>query len=329
MASLRGPRVGVDVGGTKCLAVAIDDDNNVIAECRLPTPRGGGSVSALVPAIIGAISDIEAVVGESTSVGVGVPGLVTNDGILRAAPNLDGVVDLDIATAVSSEVGKAVAVENDATCGALAEWQVGVAQGATEIAFVSLGTGIGGGLISNGSIQRGRHGYAAEFGHMVVASDGPTCPCGQRGCWERYASGSGLTRLAQQRAGEGRLRRLVEQAGGSPWMVRSEDVLNMEQGADEDTDALMDEFTRWVALGLVNLSHAVDPEVFVIGGGVGSALGSRLELVRHFFADLIYQSQQRELPRILQAKLGEYAGAVGAALLTDWRGDFASRAERG
>jgi len=103
----------------------------------------------------------------------------------------------------------------------------------------------------------------------------------------------------------------------------------MEQRADEDTDALMDEFTRWVALGLVNLSHAVDPKVFVIGGGGGRALGSGLELVRHFFADLIYQSQQRELPRILQAKLGEYAGAVGAALLTDWRGDFVSRAERG
>ncbi len=329
MASPRGPRIGVDVGGTKCLAVAIDDDSKVIAELRLPTPRGDHSVEALITTVIGAITDIEQSVGECATIGVGVPGLVTHDGVLRAAPNLDGVIDVNVAALISDGVGKSVVVENDATCGALAEWQAGAARGATDIAFVSLGTGIGGGLITDGEMQRGRHGYAAEFGHIVIDPTGTECPCGQRGCWERYASGSGLAYLAQQRGQEGRLRRVVEHAGGDAALIRSEHVLGIQVGVDDETEDLMSDFARWIAVGLVNLAHVVDPEVFVIGGGVGSSLGPRLEAVRSAFVDLIYQSQQRELPGILLAELGEYASAIGAALLPSWRGDFARRAEQG
>jgi glucokinase len=327
--SQRGPRIGVDVGGTKCLAVAIDDDSKVIAELRLPTPRGDRSVEALITTVVGAIAEIEQLVGDCASIGIGVPGLVTHDGVLRAAPNLDGVIDVEVANLISDGVGKSVVVENDATCGALAEWQAGAARGATDIAFVSLGTGIGGGLITDGVMHRGRHGYAGEFGHIVIDPTGPECPCGQRGCWERYASGSGLVHLAQQRGQEGRLRLVVEIAGGDPARIRSEHVLGIQVGVDGETEDLMSDFARWVALGLVNLAHVVDPEVFIIGGGVGSSLGSRLDSVRSFFVDLIYQSQQRELPVILPAELGEYAGAIGAALLQSWRGDFSRRAERG
>lgn len=328
MASQRGPRIGIDVGGTKCLAVAIDDHDHVIAEVRSSTPRGDGSVDELVPAVVSAIRELGEVVGESATIGVGVPGLVSHDGVLRAAPNLDGVIDVEVARLISAEVGMSVVVENDATCGALAEWQVGAARGATDVAFVSLGTGIGGGLIVNGAIQRGRHGYAAEFGHIVVDPTGPSCPCGQRGCWERYASGSGLAYLAQQRAEHGQLNSVLERAGGSVEMIRSEHVLEVEVGVDHEIDALVADFARWVALGLVNLAHVVDPEMFVIGGGVGSAFGSRLEMTRSSFVDLIYQPQQRELPEIVPAKLGEYASAIGAALLPGWRGDLVAQAER-
>lgn len=328
MTSARGSRIGIDVGGTKCLAVAIDDENSVIADLRLSTPRGEGSVEALLSTVISAIGEIQQSVGESASIGVGVPGLVTHGGVLRAAPNLDGVVDVDIATRISAGVGAPVVIENDATCGALAEWQIGAAQGSTDVAFVSLGTGIGGGLIVNGEMYHGRHGYAAEFGHIIVDPTGPECPCGQRGCWERYASGSGLAALAQQSAREGRLRLVVDRAGGHPSQVRSEHVLAVEQGGDEDTDRLINEFSRWVALGLVNLAHAVDPEVFVIGGGVGSSLGARLDAVRSSFAEIVYKPKQRELPEIVPAELGEYASAIGAALLPGMRGDFTSALER-
>ena len=327
MASRGGPRIGVDVGGTKCLAVAIDDDCQVIYECRRPTPRGDGSIGALVAAVIEAVIEIELSVGPSISTGVGVPGLVAHGGVLRAAPNLDGVADVKIGDQLSRAVGRPVVVDNDATCGALAEWRVGAGQGFTDVAFISLGTGIGGGLVSRGAMHRGNHGYAGEFGHMMVDPMGPRCPCGQRGCWERYASGSGLAYLAQKRARQGRLGRVVELVNGDVELIRSEHVLDISRVGDAETQDLMREFATWIAIGLVNLAHVVDPEVMVLGGGVGSSLGDSLEAVRSAFFELIYQPQQRQLPTIVLAELGEQAGAIGAALLSELSGDFALEVE--
>ena len=322
MTSRGGPRIGVDIGGTKCLAVAINEHFEVIYECRRPTPRGVGSVEALVKVVADAVAEIEQSVGSTVSTGVGVPGLVADGGVLRAAPNLDEVADVEIGRHLSHAVGRQVAVDNDATCGALAEWQIGAAQGASDVAFISLGTGIGGGLISNGGMQRGKHGYAAEFGHMMIDPMGPQCPCGQSGCWERYASGSGLAYLAQQRARQGCLGRIVEQVSGDVEVIRSEHVLSIVGQGDDEIEDLMCEFARWIAVGLVNLAHVVDPEVMVLGGGVGASLGDYVETVRSAFSELIYQPQQRELPSIVLAELGEQAGAIGAALLPELAGDF-------
>ena len=225
-----GVRVGIDVGGTKALGVALDRSGAIAQQVQRPTPRGAESLDPLVDTLV----DLADELGVDGSLGVGVPGLVTRDGVLRAAPNLDGVADFAVATLVGERLGHPVSVDNDATCATVAEWQLGAGQGANDLILVTLGTGIGGGLVADGVLHRGRNGFAGEFGHMVVNPNGPRCPCGRQGCWERYASGSGLAMLAREAATGRRLRAVVEHAGGDPQAVRGEHVQAAAREGDEE-----------------------------------------------------------------------------------------------
>jgi len=181
--------------------------------------------------------------------------------------------------------------------------------------LVTLGTGIGGGIVAGGALQRGKHGFAGEFGHMIVDPDGPPCPCGRRGCWERYASGSGLARLAREAAVGRRATRVVALAGGDPEAVRGEMVMQAAREGDADALAVIDDFGRWVAVGLVNLANTLDPEVFVLGGGLAAGSDLYLDPIKRWFAELIYQPELRPLPDVTFARWSERAGAIGAALL--------------
>lgn len=303
--------VGIDVGGTKCLGVALDATGRVVAEQRRPTPRGPGSLEALIETL----ADLVGALGPHTAVGVGVPGLVTRAGVLRAAPNLDGVADFDVAGRLGARLGRPVVVGNDATCAALAEHVAGAGQGFDDLVLVTLGTGIGGGLVLRGELQLGANGFTGEYGHMVVDPDGPPCPCGRRGCWERYASGSGLARLAREAAIGRRVDRVIELAGGDPEAVRGEMVQQAAREGDRAAQAVIDQFGRWVALGLVNLTNALDPGAFVLGGGLAAGADLYLDPIRRWYRELLYQPDLRPLHEVHFARWGERAGAVGAALL--------------
>lgn len=304
-------RVGLDVGGTKASGVAIGPDGAVIDSDVRPTPRGAHSLDALVDVM----TELALGLGHEGSVGVGVPGLVTRTGVLRSAPNLDGVAEFEIGRRLGERLGVHVGVDNDATCAAIAEWQLGAGVGVDHMVLVTLGTGIGGGIVANGAIQRGSNGFAGEFGHMIVDPDGPACPCGRRGCWERYASGSGLAMLAREAAVARRLSGVVRAVGGDAEDVRGEHVLAAAREGDPEALAVVDEFARWVAIGLSNLTNALDPAMFVLGGGLASGADVYLDPIERWFGDLLYQSHLRPVPRIVFATLGPLAGAVGAALL--------------
>lgn len=309
-------RVGIDVGGTKALGVAITPSGELLAEERRPTPRGSDSVGPLIDLLVelchalGVSED-----SDDVSVGIGVPGLVTIDGVLRSAPNLDGVADVPVARLVADRLGVEVAVDNDGTCAAVAELELGVARGRSDVALVALGTGIAGAVIADGRVRRGRNGFAGEFGHMVVDPGGPACPCGRSGCWERYASGAGLNRLAGDAAAAGHLESVRLARGGDPADVRGEDVLLAAAARDPEALALIDDFARWVALGLANLTNALDPELLVLGGGLASDAEIYLDPVRSWLGRLLYQPHLRSVPDVECVALGERAGAIGAALL--------------
>lgn len=303
-------RIGLDVGGTKCLGVVVDDGGQVLQQQRVPTPKGP---DAIIDTLAGLVGEL----GPATTVGVGMPGLVTRDGVLRAAPNLVDIRDFRVAELLSRRVGLPVEVDNDATCATVAEWRCGVARGADEYVLVALGTGIGGGLVSGGRLMRGANGFAGEIGHMVVDPQGPPCPCGRSGCWERFASGSGLGRLAREAAESHGAPRLVELAGGNVDDVRGEHVQRAALEGDPGALAVIDDFARWVALGLANLTNLIDPSLIVIGGFLAADGPLYLEPIRRWFARSLFAPDLRAHPAVEFAELGQLAGAVGASLLHD------------
>ncbi|MET0909092.1 MAG: ROK family protein [Ilumatobacteraceae bacterium] len=307
--------VGIDVGGTKALGVAIDEHGVVLDEQSRPTPRGDDSLEPLIDTL----AELSDALGASISLGVGVPGLVNRDGVLQAAPNLDGVAHFEVARRLRERLDgqvRRVDVDNDATCATVAEWRLGAGSGTSDMVLVTLGTGIGGGLVANGAVVRGSNGFAGEYGHMVVDPDGPRCPCGRRGCWERYASGSGLAMLAREAAIARRCAAVVALAGGDAQDVRGEHVQAAARAGDAEALAVIDEFGRWVALGLSNLTNALDPEMFVLGGGLASGADLYLGPIVTWFGELLYQPHLRPIPRVEFARWGPRAGAVGAALLS-------------
>jgi glucokinase len=303
-------RLGIDVGGTKCLGVILDDAGEVIEEQRRPTPKGP-------EAIIETLAELARAMGPWSSIGVGVPGLVTRTGVLRAAPNLVDIHNFEVRDLLAAQLQVHVYVDNDGTCAAAAEWKTGAARGVDDFVMVTLGTGIGGGVIAGGSLIRGTNGFTGEIGHMVVDPDGPPCPCGRRGCWERYASGSGLGRLAREAAVGKRLERVVVLAGGDAERVRGEDVQVAAREGDQGALEVIDDFGRWVALGLVNLANILDPACFVLGGGLAASSDLYLGPIQQHFTKLLYAPHLRPHPTLVFASLGERAGAVGAALLAE------------
>ncbi len=305
--------VGVDLGGTKCLGVAVDG-GEVVAESRVATPKGAEAVLAEIAGLVeGLAGDVSV-----DAVGVGAPGLVDRDGVLRVAPNLAlGGTSLHVRSRLGERLGVPVTVDNDATCAAWGERQLGAAQGLDDVVLVTLGTGIGGGIITDGSVERGANGFAGEVGHMVVDPHGPPCPCGQRGCWERFASGSGLGRLAREAAHAGRAARVSELAGGDPEAVRGEHVTRAVAEGDPEAADVLARFAWWLALGLANLTNIFDPEAFVLGGGLIRAGDALLVPTRTTLRELL--PRQRPEVSVVLATLGERAGAVGAACLAATR----------
>lgn len=322
------PVVGVDVGGTKILARIVDPSRPLapLAVERVDTPRGSDRIVTAIADLVDHVA-AEAGVDAVAAVGVGAPGLIDRAGVVRAAPNLSGVRELDLRGALAARVGVPVVVDNDATCAMVAEHRLGVAAGTRYACLVTLGTGIGGGLVIDGSLARGADGMAGEPGHMVVDPNGPLCPCGRRGCWERFASGSGLGRLAREAAQAGRVARALALAGGDPEDVRGEHVSRAALEGDPDALEVVRDFSWWLALGLANLATLLDPEVMVIGGGLAAVGPLLLDPTREAFVGHLMGEGHRAAVRVELAALGPEAGAVGAALLAaDHAADVAARA---
>jgi len=208
-----------------------------------------------------------------------------------------------------------VQVDNDATCAAWGEREMGAAKGSDDVVVVTLGTGIGGGLVLDGHLYRGAHGFAGEVGHIKVDPEGIPCPCGGRGCWERYASGSALGRFGREAGEGGRAVRVVELAGGDFHDVRGEHVGAAAREGDPEALELMDRFAWWVAQGLANLADVFDPDTIVVGGGMLESADVFLDRTRELFPELVLAGPDWPPVEIVPATLGERAAAMGAALV--------------
>jgi glucokinase len=235
--------------------------------------------------------------------------------VLLAAPNVTAGHMLPLRDRLQQASGLRVCVDNDNTVACLAEWRYGAGRGCDDMLLVGLGTGIGGGFVSGGALQRGANGFAGEFGHMIVEPHGQVCPCGQRGCWERYASGSGLAHLARQAAAAGRLDDLLASVGPVE-AIRGEHVTDAAVDGDPAALAVIDVFADWVALGLVNLTNLYDPARIVLSGGLSANPDLFLPPIERSFDQNLFASELRPRPELRFAELGPLAGGIGAALLT-------------
>ncbi|MCK4177331.1 ROK family protein [Aciditerrimonas ferrireducens] len=316
--------LGVDVGGTKLLGLALAEDGTAVASARRPVrPDHGGAqrledgVQAVLEDLLGQLGGPEGVRGA----GLGLPGIVGADGRLRRAPNLqaaEGVPVLDLLERALGAVGvrdAEVAADNDATCATLAEWRFGAARGASDVVVVTVGTGIGAGLVVGGRLARGARGAAGEAGHQVVHAGGRRCPCGRRGCWERYASGTALGWMARRAARAGRLPGPLAAAGGRPERVTGELVGAAATAGDPDALALVDELGRWLAIGVANLAEVLDCALVVLGGGVVAIGEPLLAAVRRHLRDPLVAGEGRLDVEVVAAAVGPLAGALGAAAL--------------
>lgn len=302
--------VGVDVGGTKIAAGVVDDAGAILTSTRHPSPKES---AAELRAVVGEIVAELRAEHDVTAVGVGAAGAVRSDRRHVAfAPHLDWGTE-PFADLLSADVGLPVVIENDANAAAWAEYRFGAGQGVEDQLMVAVGTGVGGGIVLDGGIYRGGHGMAAEIGHIVFVPDGLPCPCGRRGCFEQYASGTALTRQAQEAARALRAPHLLAAAGGDAEAVTGVMVTDLAERGDEEAVALLAVLGRHLGTGIASLVAVLDPSLVVIGGGVseaGELLRGPAEAALH---DEITGGSHRPAPSVVVAALGNDAALIGAA----------------
>lgn len=318
--------LGLDVGGTKILGIAIDEAGARVAESLTESPQERGHLlDALEASVEHLLDALGADAAEVVSVGIGLPGLVeVSAGILHNSANLPAAEGLSVrddlaprlARLATTAGGKPLrlALDNDATCAAAAERAFGAARHADEAVMVTVGTGIGGGIITGGRVLHGARGFAGEIGHMVIEVDGPPCGCGGRGCWERFASGSGLARMARIEVGAGRLQTVLQLAGSIDALT-GEHVLAAAREGDAEAVALFAVVGRYLAMGLHNLAEMLDPEMILLGGGMVRAGDYLVGPAVDTFASYSRRAVGVGAVPVLVAELGEHAGAIGAAAL--------------
>ncbi|HEX6577633.1 MAG TPA: ROK family glucokinase [Jiangellaceae bacterium] len=307
-----GVAIGVDVGGTKIAGGVVDEAGAIIARTRRDTPST--DPRAIVANIVSVVQELRRD-RSIDAVGVGSAGFVdAARSTVLFAPNL-AWRDVAVRDQVVAATELPVVVENDANAAAWGEFRFGAAEDVDDMVCVTVGTGIGGGLVLDGAVYRGAHGVGAELGHMRVVPNGHLCGCGNRGCLEQYASGRALVREARALALAGSVfaARLLELAGGDPEKITGPMVTVAARDGDAAARELLTDLGRWLGEGLASFAAILDPAVFVIGGGVSAAgdllLGPASDAYRRNLTGRGYRPEAE----IRVATLGNDAGIVGAA----------------
>ena len=312
--SVSGVTIGVDVGGTKIAAGVVDGHGTILRTARRPTPRH--DPSAVLAEVADVVNELQAGVdGTVIGVGVGVAGGVDESrSLVYFAPNL-AWTHVPVRTVLEAATGLACVVENDGAAAAWAETRFGAGVGLEHVVMVTVGTGIGGGIVVDGRVLRGAHGVAAEIGHLNAVPNGRLCGCGRTGCWEQYASGNALVREARELAAERRPEAtvLLELGDGTPEGVQGSHITDAARRGDPIAIEAFANVGAWLGRGLANLTAIVDPDAFVIGGGVSDAGDLILASAQQTLSQSIFGGTNRPHPALLLAKLGNDAGIVGAA----------------
>ncbi|MHA7245596.1 ROK family protein [Arthrobacter tecti] len=311
----RGLAIGIDIGGTKVAAGVVDPDGVIVASARRETP---GQDPRKVETVI---VDLVRELGRGRrirSVGIGAAGWMDLDnGTVLFSPHLAWRNE-PLRANLEKMLRRRVTVLNDADAAAWAEWRFGAGRDEPRLVCITLGTGIGGAMIMDGVLERGRHGVAGEFGHQIIVPNGHRCECGNRGCWEQYASGNALGREARELATANSpvAQTILREVHGRAESITGSVVTRLALQGDPACRELIDDVGQWLGLGIANLAAALDPGTFVIGGGLGAAGSLLIDPARRSFERNLTGRGFRPAAVITTAALGPEAGLVGAADLS-------------
>lgn len=305
--------IGIDVGGTKIAGGAVDGAGGVVARRQIPTePADAG---ATVAGIVKVARELLAAAPAAAAVGVGAAALIDSGGVIVGAPNL-AWRNLHLRSLLEDRLGVRVVVDNDVNVAVWAEHLWGAGRGAARLVMFALGTGIGGGIVIDGRLERGAHGLGAELGHMIVERGGPRCACGNDGCLEALASGTAIARMASERIAGHAESAVLAAAGGDASAITGEIVGAAAIEGDAFARDLLEEAGRALGVGLANAANIFDPDRIVVGGGVLAGTGDlilapALEAMR----SMVVEGRNRPEIPVVPAALGTDAGLIGAAAL--------------
>jgi glucokinase len=311
--------VGVDLGGTTTKLAFINMDGEILHKWEIPTDNsneGQNITTNIANAIDDKLGECNETKTKLAGIGMGAPGPINYEtGVVLNVVNLGWQDNFPLQESLHSLTGLPVAIENDANCAALGEMWNGAGKGASDLVCVTLGTGVGGGVISNGNIVRGINGAAGEIGHITsIPFGGAPCNCGKSGCLETIASATGIVRLAENEVSKpeskGQLAVVFAQNG----KVTAKDVFDNARNGDKLAKKILNEVTFHLGFALANIANTLNPEMIVLGGGVSRAGDILLDGVKANFSKFTF-SAARESTRLSLATLGNDAGVIGAAWL--------------
>ena len=308
--------IGIDVGGTKVLGGVVSASGEILITARRDTPRGGGS--ALTQTIADVANELLREYPVE-SIGVSAAGFISSDRqTILATPNIAGWNGVNLDKELTQILSKRIVLENDANAAAWGEFKFGAGRGRNDLMLLTLGTGVGGGLILDGSLFRGAFGIGAELGHMRLVPDGHLCGCGVRGCLEQYASGSALMRHTREAisASPDIARNLLARGDGTLEGLKGEHITDAAREGDPVALAAFNTMASYLGAGIASLCAVIDPSCIVLGGGVIDAGEIFLGPTREVALRLIPFSGKHPYPEIIAAELGNSAGLVGVADLS-------------
>ena len=306
-------RIGIDLGGTNIAVGVVNDRYEIVARRSVPTGAERPAeevIRDMGDAVEETLRQAGLTAVDCASMGVGSPGACDpQTGVVKRAYNLNWF-DVPVCRMLHQRFGIPVRLGNDANCAALAEVVAGAAVGCQDMVLITLGTGVGSGIISRGKILSGLRGGAGEAGHMLLVLDGEPCTCGRRGCWEAYSSATALIRQARQAAAEH-----PESLLAGAEEITGKTVFDAADRGDETANAVVDRFCDYLGAGVTNIVNALAPEVILIGGGISRQGERLLAPVRRYVEKNCFGGKDGAIPIIAAARLGNDAGIIGAAAL--------------
>lgn len=313
-------RLGIDLGGTNIVAGVVDKNYKIVARasCKTAVPRPESEIcDSMAEVAKKAIEKAKITIDDIESIGIGVPGAVNpKTGVIEYSANLF-FHNWEVVKMMEERLGKKVLIENDANAAALGEYLAGSAKGAKNAVAITLGTGVGGGIIIDGKIYSGSNFAGAELGHMVIVKDGKECACGRRGCWETYASATGLINLTKQKILSEKLEYsyMLKLCDGDINKVNGKTSFDAMSDGDPTAKSVVEEYISYLSCGLVNIINIFQPDVLCIGGGISAQGENLLAPVRQYIERERYTKHNDKQTVICACTLGNDAGIIGAAYL--------------